>query len=183
MLPEHRWGCCCCSTCCPDTHWSWQSCPQRGQMLSPRSHGGCPRLTWRRSAADRGQSRKTGLSPRNGRSPGETGRQRSLSPVNKTVSDLFALHHSPHLAALPLEGVCLVPALPGLYPAQAPHVALPGVHLQPAVSPGGPVPLKLQFRLYFHLQALSTHCVVCFAVSNLRKHNNSLQFQKKHIII
>ena len=60
--------------------------------------------------------------------------------------DLFALTHvfynSPHLATLPLEGVCLVPALPGLYPAQAPNVALPGVHLQPAVSPRGPIPLR-----------------------------------------
>ena len=51
----------------------------------------------------------------------------------------------PHLATLPLEGVCVVPALPGLYPAQAPHVALPGGHLQPAVSPGGPVPLQVEF--------------------------------------
>ena len=88
MLPAHRWGCCCCSTCCPDTRWSWQSCPQRGRMLSPRSHGGCPRLTWRRSAADRGQSRKTGLSPRNGRCPGGTGRQRSLSPKLGKVTGL-----------------------------------------------------------------------------------------------
>ena len=50
--------------------------------------------------------------------------------------------HAPHLPALPLEGVCVVLALPGLYPAQAPDVALPGVHLQPAVSPRGPIPLQ-----------------------------------------
>ena len=55
------------------------------------------------------------------------------------------MHYFPHLAALPLEGVSVGAALPGVYPAQAPDVALPGVHLQPPVSPGGPVPLKVEF--------------------------------------
>ena len=65
--------------------------------------------------------------------------------LNTRVSVLFTMYImllSPHLPALPLEGVCVVPALPGLYPAQAPDVALPGLHLQPAVSPRGPVPLR-----------------------------------------
>ena len=57
------------------------------------------------------------------------------------------MHCSPHLAALPLEGVSVAAALPGVYPAQAPNVASPGVHLEPPVSPGCPVPLKVEFAL------------------------------------
>ena len=55
------------------------------------------------------------------------------------------MHCSPHLAALPLEGVSVGAALPGVYHAQAPDVARPGVNLQPPVSPGRPVPLKVEF--------------------------------------
>ena len=48
-------------------------------------------------------------------------------------------------------------AVPGLYPAQSADVALPGKHLQPAVSPGGPVSLKVENGTCSAFKIVSKH--------------------------